>query len=288
MRHRISLFDVSNVSLMTVLCIVFIYPVILTLSISFSETTPADQIIMLLPRGFTLDSYKFLLGDGRLMRYYANSVFYAASSTVVFLLLTSMMSYPFVIRNFRGKKLLNLYMVTTMFFSGGLIPFYFVVVGLGLVDNVLVMMIPGAVAAYNVIIFRTFFGQIPQSLRECAQIDGAGHFTVLFRIFLPISRPLLATFALFNIVGKWNDFFTPMLFLRKEYLQPVQMLLRRMLIQMDFKDIRNLDMQQMYKLVDARTVKCAAIILTITPVLCVYPFLQKYFAKGILVGAIKA
>lgn len=283
-----TVFDYVNYGIIFLMCVTFLYPVLLTLSISISDPKLASAQIVFLPKGFTLDSYKFLLNDGRIMRYYANSVFYAVSATFVFLLFTSMMAYPFVVGSFRGKKFFNLYMVITMFFGGGLIPYYFVVRALGMIDTVWVMIIPGAVGAYNVIIFRTFFNEIPAALRESAYIDGAGHYTILFRILLPISKPLLATFALFCMVGKWNDFFTALLFIRDENLLPIQMLLRKMLVLMDFRDSKNLDLQTMYSAVSSRTMKCAAVIITIVPIMCVYPFLQKYFVKGILVGTLKA
>lgn len=286
--NRMQLFDYVNYLFILLLCAAFLYPVLLTLSVSVSDPQLAAQGITFLPRGVTLDSYKFLLNDGRIMRYYANSVFYAVAATFVFLLFTSMMAYPFIVSSFKGKKLLNLYMVVTMFFGGGLIPYYFVVRALGMIDTIWVMIIPGAVGAYNVIIFRTFFNEIPAGLRESAYIDGAGHYTILFRILLPISKPLLATFALFCMVGKWNDFFTALLFIRKDELLPIQMLLRKMLVLLDFRDSKNLDMQMMYSAISSRTIKCAAVIITIVPIMCVYPFLQKYFAKGVLVGSLKA
>lgn len=285
--NRMTLFDYANYLFIILLCLLFFYPLLLTLSISLSDPKLALQQVVLLPKGFTLDSYKFLLGDGRIMRYYANSIFYAVSATIIFLLFTSMMAYPFIIKDFRGKKFLNLFMVITMFFGGGLIPYYFVVRALGMIDTIWVMIIPGAVSAYNVVIFRTFFNNIPVELREAAYIDGAGHYAVLFRILLPISKPLLATFALFCMVGKWNDFFTALLFIRTDALLPIQMLLRRMLVLMDFRDAKNLGMQMMYSAINARTIKCAAVIITILPIMCVYPFMQKYFAKGIMVGSLK-
>lgn len=286
--YNATLFDYMNYALIFLLSAIFLYPVVLTLSISLSDPRLSAQAIILLPAGFTLDSYKFLLGDGRIMRYYANSAFYAVSATLVFLLFTSMMAYPLILKNFKGKKIINLYMVITMFFSGGLIPYYYVIRALNMIDTVWVMIIPGAVGAYNVILFRTFFSQIPLGLRESAYIDGAGHYTILFRIILPISKPMLATFMLFCMVGKWNDFFTALLFIRSDELLPVQMLLRRMLVMMDFRDARNLDMQMMYSAISSRTIKCAAVIITIIPIMCVYPFLQKHFTKGILVGSLKA
>ena len=284
---KMFVFDYINYTIIAVLCACFLYPVLLTFSISISKIE-FGEMIYLLPRGLNLDAYKFLLNDSRLMRYYSNSVLYAVSGTVLFLFLTSLMAYPFVIPNFKGKKFLNIFMIITMFFTGGLIPYYFVVRALGMLNTIWVMIIPGAIGAYNVIIFRTFFSNIPPDLRESAFIDGAGHFTVLFRIMMPISTPLLATFALFSLVGKWNDFFTALMFMRSDALMPMQMLLRKMLVLMDFREAENRDLQMVYSAVTSRNVKCAAVIITIIPIMCVYPFLQKYFAKGIMIGSIKS
>lgn len=214
---RLTLFDYINYGLIGLLCALFLYPVLLTLSISLSDPDLLlKENIVFLPRGLSLDSYSMLLSDGRILTYYRNSIIYAIGGTVLFLLLTSLMAYPFIIATFRGKKFFNLFMIITMFFGGGLIPYYFVVRALGLIDTMWVMIIPGAIAAYNVVIFRTFFSGIPSELRESAHMDGAGHYTILFRIILPVSKPLLATFALFSMVGKWNDFFTALLFIHQD------------------------------------------------------------------------
>ena len=283
-----TLFDYINYFFIFLLCASFLYPVLLTVSVSLSDPKLAALGITFLPKGFTLDSYAFLLSDGRIMRYFGNSVFYAVTATFVFLLVTSMMAYPFIVPSFKGKKFFNLYMVITMFFGGGLIPYYFVVRALGMIDTVWVMIIPGAIGAYNVIIFRTFFNDIPAALRESAYIDGAGHYTILFRILIPTSKPLLATFALFCMVGKWNDFFTALLFIRNDELLPIQMLLRKMLVLIDYVDFKNHEMREMFSAINSRTIKFAAVIITILPIMCVYPFLQKYFTKGMMVGSLKS
>jgi putative aldouronate transport system permease protein len=289
MKRKINLFDAFNYTLMIILSVIFLYPVVLTFSISFSSPEVlGHERIFLLPKGFSLDAFKFLLSDGRILQYYINSIVYALLGAFFMLLFTSLMAYPMSIEDFRGKKFVNLLMVITMFFGGGLIPYYFTIRALGMIDTLWVMVIPGAVSAYNVIIFRTFFKELPAGLRESAQIDGAGHYRILFNIILPLSKPLLATFALFTIVGKWNDFMTALLFLRSEEMHPVQMLLRKMLILLDYKDAKNTDLMQIFSNINTRTIKSAAIVITITPILCVYPFLQKYFAKGMLVGSIKA
>jgi putative aldouronate transport system permease protein len=196
------------------------------------------------------------------------------------------MAYPFILRNFKGKTFFNVFMVVTMFFSGGLLPYYYLITGLGWRNTVWVMLIPGAVGAYNVVIFRTFFKSIPESLREAALIDGAGHYRILFSILIPISKPLLATFGLFGLVGKWNDWFTPSLFFSKDYLLPIQSYLQSCLISgSTYVDLGTTALRDLNIL--TLNLKCAVVIITITPILCVYPFLQKYFAKGVLVGSIK-
>ena len=175
-----------------------------------------------------------------------------------------------------------------MFFGGGLIPYYVTIMQLGMIDSFWVMVIPGAISAYNVIVFKTFFMSIPESLRESAGLDGAGHFRILFQIILPLSKAVIATFALFSIVGYWNDYMTALLYLRDDTKYPIQLLMRRLLVLMDYKDASTAQLLKDYRAISSRTTKAAATIITVVPVLCVYPFMQKHFAKGVLVGSIKA
>jgi len=281
------LFDWINYAFIGILTLMFLYPVWLTLMISLSDGTDVLAQITFLPVGFNFESYQFLFQDGRIFRYFANSIGYSVGRVTIHLLLTAMMAFPFIIADFKGKTFLNIYMVITMFFSGGLIPYFFVVRALGLIDSIWVMMIPGTVGAFTVIVFRTFFKSLPGELLESAYVDGAGHYRVLYQIILPCSKALLATFGLFSIVGTWNDWFTPTIFLRRQELMPIQIMLRRMLILMDFRDAENMDLQIIRTLVTSRTIRSAAVMATIFPVLCVYPFLQKYFTKGVMIGAIK-
>lgn len=280
-------FDWFNYTFIAIITLSFLYPLVLNLAISLSDGSDPTARITLLPVGFNLESYRFLLADGRVFRYYLNSVGYSVGRTFFHLLFTSLMAFPFIIPDFKGKTFLNIYMLITMFFGGGLIPYFFVVRAMGLIDSPWVMMIPGTVGAFQVIVFRTFFQNIPPDLRESAHMDGAGHFRVLFQIMMPVSKALLATFGLFSIVGTWNDWFTPMLFLRSGDLMPIQIMLRRLLILMDFRDAENIDIQMMFRLVTSRTIRSAAVMITIAPVLCVYPFLQKHFTKGVMIGSIK-
>ena len=286
---KVTAFDVVLVILMILLSAIFIYPLLNMLALSFSDSQELKSLpVFLMPKGFSLESYKALLNDSRTILYYWNTIQYAAVGTVIMLLTTSLMAYPLSIPSMRGRKLVSILLTITMFFGGGLIPYYVTIMQLGMIDSFWVMVIPGAISAYNVIVFKTFFMSIPESLRESAGLDGAGHFRILFQIILPLSKAVIATFALFSIVGYWNDYMTALLYLRDDTKYPIQLLMRRLLVLMDYKDASTAQLLKDYRAISSRTTKAAATIITVVPVLCVYPFMQKHFAKGVLVGSIKA
>ena len=289
MRTKTTAFDVFLVILMILLSCAFLYPLLNMLALSISDAqTLKSSPIYLLPVGFSLESYKALLGDNRILLYYWNTIKYAAVGTVIMLLTTSLMAYPLSIPALRGRRLISILLTITMFFGGGLIPYYVTIMRLKLIDTFWVMVLPGAISAYNVIVFKTFFMSIPESLKESAFLDGAGHLRVLFSIVLPLSKAVLATFALFSIVGYWNDYLTALLYLRDDRKYPIQLLIRRLLVLMDYKDASTAQILKDFRSISTRTTKAAATIITVVPILCVYPFMQKYFAKGVLVGSIKA
>ena len=286
---KVTAFDVVLVILMILLSAIFIYPLLNMLALSFSDSQELKSLpVYLMPKGFSLESYKALLNDSRTILYYWNTIQYAAVGTVIMLLTTSLMAYPLSIPSMRGRKLVSILLTITMFFGGGLIPYYVTIMQLGMINTFWVMVIPGAISAYNVIVFKTFFMSIPESLRESAGLDGAGHFRILFQIILPLSKAVIATFALFSIVGYWNDYMTALLYLRDDTKYPIQLLMRRLLVLMDYKDASTAQLLKDYRAISSRTTKAAATIITVVPVLCVYPFMQKHFAKGVLVGSIKA
>ena len=289
MRTKTTAFDVFLVILMLLLSCAFLYPLLNMLALSVSDAqTLKSSPIYLLPVGFSLESYKALLGDNRILLYYWNTIKYAAVGTFIMLLTTSLMAYPLSITALRGRKLVSVILTITMFFGGGLIPYYVTIMRLKLIDTFWVMVLPGAISAYNVIVFKTFFMSIPESLKESAFLDGAGHMRVLFSIVLPLSKAVLATFALFSIVGYWNDYLTALLYLRDDRKYPIQLLMRRLLVLMDYKDASTAQLLKDFRSISSRTTKAAATIITVVPILCIYPFMQKYFAKGVLVGSIKA
>lgn len=289
MRTKTTAFDVFLVILMILLSCAFLYPLLNMLALSVSDAqTLKSSPIYLLPVGFSLESYKALLGDNRILLYYWNTIKYAAVGTFIMLLTTSLMAYPLSIPALRGRRLVSVILTITMFFGGGLIPYYVTIMRLKLIDTFWVMVLPGAISAYNVIVFKTFFMSIPESLKESAFLDGAGHLRVLFSIVLPLSKAVLATFALFSIVGYWNDYLTALLYLRDDRKYPIQLLMRRLLVLMDYKDASTAQLLKDFRSISSRTTKAAATIITVVPILCIYPFMQKYFAKGVLVGSIKA
>lgn len=289
MRTKTTAFDVFLVILMVLLSCAFLYPLLNMLALSVSDAqTLKSSPIYLLPVGFSLESYKALLGDNRILLYYWNTIKYAAVGTFIMLLTTSLMAYPLSITALRGRRLVSVILTITMFFGGGLIPYYVTIMRLKLIDTFWVMVLPGAISAYNVIVFKTFFMSIPESLKESAFLDGAGHMRVLFSIVLPLSKAVLATFALFSIVGYWNDYLTALLYLRDDRKYPIQLLMRRLLVLMDYKDASTAQLLKDFRSISSRTTKAAATIITVVPILCIYPFMQKYFAKGVLVGSIKA
>lgn len=286
-------FDYMNNALMILLSLCFIYPVVMTLAQSFSDAKAmVGKTVFLFPVGFSLDSYKQLLSDISILRYYWNTIVYAGLGTFLTLTLTGMLAYPLTARDFKGKRIISVMLLITMFFGGGLVPTYLVYKDMYHLTNTLwAMILPGAVSAWNVIIFKNFFNSIPVELREAAQIDGAGHFRVLFQIVMPLSKPLLATIGLFTIVGHWNGYFNALLYLDSADKFPIQMFLRKILVLSEISsgaDLQNLDILRQLANTNPTTVKAAATIITIIPILCVYPFLQKYFTKGMMLGSVKS
>lgn len=289
------MFDLANVLLMCFFIIIILYPVLNVLAISFSNAEHvARGDVRLLPQGFTAENYRYILHDARVWRGYLNSILYSLSYAVCNLLFTAMIAYPLTRKEFVGKKLITIFLTITMFFGGGMIPTYLLMRNLSLIDNPLVLIIPGCVGAYNVFVFRTFFNGIPYELAESAQMDGANDFVILFRIMLPLSKALLATFGLFAIVGMWNNWFGAMIYFKNTDLYPVQNVLREYLYVID-----SVNMQQragmgggslnpnIIQQMSPKAVRMAIVVVTMFPIMCIYPFFQKYFAKGMLVGAIK-
>ncbi len=290
--HSDRIFDAVNILLMCILLLIFVWPLWFVLIASVSDPS---QVwlgnVVLLPKKFTMIAYKAVLDYGAIWIGYRNTIFYTVVGTILNLVMTICAAYPLSRKEFMPRNVLMFLFMLTMYFSGGLIPTYLVVGKLHLLNTPWAMMIPGAVSIYNIIITKTYFvNSIPQSMQEAAELDGANSFQFMTRIVLPLSKPILAVIALYYAVGHWNDFFTALIYINEKNLMPLQSFLRDLLMtnKMSLSNMQGLDAAASEaKLQLAQTLKYSAIIVSTVPVLCIYPFIQKYFVKGVMIGSIK-
>ena len=287
-------FDGFNIAFLFLFTLLMLYPIIYVFAISLSSAQAVDQGgFFLWPRDFSLDAYRVVFSEPNMGRSYLNTVFYAFTNTFLGMAFTSMLAYALSVQDYVLKKPITVMLTITMFISGGLIPGYLLNKALHLIDTVWVMIIPG-ISAYNVVLYRTFFQGNAMQLREAAMIDGAGEFRIYLRIVTPLSIAIYATLGLFSLVGNWNGWFGAMIYLRREELFPYQLLLRRILDsitttlqranQGDDEYLRQAMKNSRY---NARNIQMAAIFIGMAPILCVYPFVQKYFVKGLTLGSVK-
>ncbi|MFS0882870.1 sugar ABC transporter permease [Bacillus sp. 7586-K] len=282
------LFDYGNILFLVSLSIITLYPLLYILFASVSDPTYVAQNrgIMLAPKDFTLEAYTLVFKNPMIVTSYLNTLFYVVMGTALNIFLTSLGAYALSRKNVMWANLIMFMIVFTMFFEGGLIPSYLLVSELNMIDTRWALIFPTAVSAFNLIIMRTAFQGIPASLEESARIDGANDFTILFKIILPLSLPVVSVMILFYGVYHWNSWFPAMIYLQDRELFPVQLILREILIANDTSS-----MTSGVGTVDAipigETVKYATIVVATLPILCLYPFLQKYFVKGVMIGGIK-
>lgn len=240
------------------------------------------------PADWTLDGYIRLFQDDTIIRGFINSVIYAVGFTLVTVILTVFAAYPLSIDGFRGKKLVMVFFLFTMFFNGGLIPTYLLVNNLGLLNTMWAIILPGSIGVWNIILIRTFFRGLPTELKEAAKIDGATELQVFFKIVLPLSKPVIFVIALYAFVGQWNAYFDAMIYLEEQSLYPLQLVLRSILIQNEVQPGMINDIQAAAELSKiAEKIKYASIVVSSLPLIIMYPFFQKYFEKGVMVGSLK-
>lgn len=281
-------FDAGNVIFLTLLMVLTVYPIVYVAfaSVSDAASLMAHKGMLWKPLGFSLEAYASVFNNPMILKGYGNTLFVVIVGLAFNLSLTAFGAYALSRKSLRYRKPLMLFIVFTMFFSGGLIPFYFTVKGIGLADSLWALIIPHAINTFNLIIMKTSFEAIPDSLEESAKIDGANDFVILFRIMLPLSMPVIAVMMLYYGVSHWNSWFHAMIFLQDRSLYPLQLVLREILLQGEASSMAvgatDTDVAML-----SVTLKYATIIVATVPILFVYPFLQKYFVKGALVGAIK-
>jgi putative aldouronate transport system permease protein len=283
------LFDYGNMLFMFALVGATLYPLLYIVFASFSDPTLLAQHRGLLagPLGFSTEAYTQVFENPNILTGYRNTLFYVVSGTVTSIILTTLGAYVLSRRGVLWKEPIMFLIVFTMFFSGGLIP-TFLLVGrsLGWINSPLALIIPGAIQTYNLIIMRTAFQEVPYELNEAARIDGANDFQILVRIYLPLVQPVLAVMILFYSVSNWNSFFPALIYLRDRELYPLQLILREILIQNSTANMTTAAASGDVQMI-SETIKYATIVVATVPILLIYPFLQRYFVKGVLIGSIK-
>ncbi|MBO5384261.1 MAG: carbohydrate ABC transporter permease [Ruminococcus sp.] len=282
------IFNVINILIMLFLMFICFYPLwyVLVCSLSDSMQIFGNKGFILWPRGFSLSAYKAVLNNPDIASGYMNTVKILVCGTVLNVFFTSIGAFVVTRKKFKLAKPMMLMMIISMYFSGGMIPGYLLVMNtLHLGNTLWAVILPGAISTYNLIILKTSFATIPDSLEEAATIDGANDLTVFWRIMLPLSLPALAVQVLFYGVSYWNAWFSAMLYLEDRALYPLQLILREILIVGNTNEMEGAMVEESYNL--AESIRYATIIVTTLPILAVYPFVQKYFVKGMMVGAVK-
>ncbi|TDQ42858.1 carbohydrate ABC transporter permease [Aureibacillus halotolerans] len=281
-------FDVFNYIFLGLFSIVTILPFVYIFGGSFAtEAELTARPFFLIPREFSLSAYQYIFSSDTIFRSIGVSMFVTVAGTIVNLLFTVTMAYALSRRNLMGRNLIMNLVIFSMLFGGGMIPTFLVVKDLGMLDTYWALILPGAISAFNLIIVKNFFQSLPPGLEEAARIDGCNDMGVLWRIVLPLSKPVLATFGLFYAVGHWNNFFSALLYINDSTMWPLQVMLREivMLSQATVGDMSALNDQFIKP--PEQAVKMAVIVVGTVPILLVYPFLQKHFAKGVLLGSVK-
>lgn len=274
---------------MALICFVALYPVWYTVVISFNDSSDAMRGgVYWFPRKFSLESYRAVFQDKTIVQAFMVTVLRTLIGTVTSVFFTAMVAYAFSKKHIMFNKFYTILGTITMFFGGGLIPYFITIKNLGLYDSFLVYIIPGLFNFYNMIIFMSFFRAMPASLEESAKLDGANDMLIFVRIIIPLSMPVVATIALFNGVGHWNDYFTGVMYINKAALQPIQTYLYRIVASASAsKAVVAMPAGVSAQQVSSQSVRLATMVVTTFPIMCVYPFLQKYFVKGMLIGSIK-
>ncbi len=287
---RIHVSDVILAIVMGALCIIFIYPFINIIAVSLSSNVMIGTgSVTWFPKELNTAGYKLVFGKEPMYLAYLNTIKYCVLFALVNVLTTAMIAYSLTQKEFVLRKPITVLLLFTMFFSGGTVPTYLVVSNLKLLNTSWALVFPTAVSAYNIFVYRAFFKGITGDLREAAKIDGAGEFRILFQIVFPLSKPLFATFGLFAVVGMWNNYMEPLLYISDAKKQPIQMVLRNIIFQAGGGVTFGTDY---YMLADSgalnpKNVQYAAIVAATLPIMIFYPFLQKYFVQGVQVGAVK-
>ncbi len=280
-------FNILNIALMLIVLFICLFPFVYMFSLSFSSPKAViNGKVLFYPVDFTLQAYKTIVEYPSFFTAYRNTVFYTVAGTGISMLMTLLFAYPLSKSYLKGTKVIMKFVIVSMFFSGGLIPNFLVISWLKLADKIWAILIPFAINQFNLIILISFLRTIPESLEEAAMIDGMNYFGILFKIVLPLSLPAVATVSLYCAVFFWNDWFYGLMYLNSTELYPVMLFLRNIVKGASIVGAAS-GSGSADKTTISITIKSAAIILTTVPIMCLYPFLQKYFVKGMVLGSVK-
>ena len=275
--------------IMFLICIIMLYPLILTVSNSVSD--PQSIVrgeVKLLPVGFSFESYEKVFENEDIIRGFINSVIYTVVGTIVNLIMTILAAYPLSRKDLVGKNVIMLFITFTMFFSGGMIPTFLVVRNLHLMNTMWAIILPGAINTYNMIIARTYFiNNIPQELQDAAMIDGCSNTKFLIKVVLPISTTIIVILTMFYAVSHWNAYLNPLMYFSKKEMYPLQVIIRDILQSAQAADMTNADTVLSTRFFEIERIKYASIVIASLPMVIAYPFIMKYFQKGVMMGAIK-
>ena len=277
-------FQVINTIIMIFVIFITLYPFVYLVAQSFSSDAAASAgKVTFYPIGFNVNTYKYILRDNQFFRYYGNTIFYTVVGTFISVACTALIAYPLSKPRLRLNKVITPLVVFTMYFAGGMIPNYIVITQwLGLQDSMWSIILPNAISTFNLLVMKSFFAGLPEELEEAAAIDGMNTYQIFLKIIIPLSKPIIATMCLFYMVTMWNEWFTPMLYLDSKDKWPVALYVRQLVEGANTTEIGSSDASSVQA-----TVKSATMVLTSIPIICVYPFVQKYFVQGMTIGAVK-
>lgn len=290
MKKKVTLFDIITGVVMVIISLTAIYPLyyIYINSVSGGAYVGANQVIFY-PRGFTTYAYSIVFQNAAIVRAFANRVFYTAVGTILSVMLSALCAYPLSRKDFYGRKIFTTVILFTMFFSGGIIPLFLTVTDLHIYNTIWAILLPSSISVYNVIVMRTFFQSISYEMTESAYIDGANDWIIFSKIIIPLSKPIIATMILFYGVANWNSFYNALMFLNDKLLYPLQLVLRSIVIEGSTTEMAYMASSEgsLSVPIDTKSIKYAVTAVTTLPLIMVYPFVFKYFEKGVMVGSVK-
>ena len=282
------IFLVVNISLLIIISLITILPLLHVLALSFSSSTAIDQgKVSFFPVDFTLHNFSYVFQDVSILKSFGVTIFITVFGTIFNLIATASLAYPLSRSEFLGRRFILLMVLFTMIFSAPLIPTYLVVQSLGLLDTIWALIFPTAISAFNLFVMRSFFSQIPSDLIDASRIDGMGEIRILFKVVLPLSKPAMATLGIFYAVVHWNSYFHALMFIENRNLYPLQIKLREMIVDDSFQSDPSSELFASMLSSSPEGIKMATIVVATVPIVLIYPFLQKYFIKGFMLGSLK-